>query len=148
MATTVATPAIAPRRASNHTSAWRDYDESGKLTIWSPTQSVYGARTVVADLFGLSYNRVRVIKVPMGGSFGGKQEFILEPVTAFMAMATRRPVKLVLDREQCIVATMVRPATTSRVSLTAAPRRRLEDVDVDTVLDAGAYATARPTTPA
>ena len=73
-----------------------DYDESGKLTIWSPTQSVFGARTVVADLFGLKDNRVRVIKAPMGGSFGGKQEFILEPVTAFMAMFTKRPVKLVL----------------------------------------------------
>ncbi len=141
--TTVATPRLHHAAIEPHL-CLADYDESGKLTIWSPTQSVFGARTVVADLFGLSYNRVRVIKVPMGGSFGGKQEFILEPVTAFMAMATRRPVKLVLDRAQCIAGTMVRPATVSRVSLRATRDGRLEDVAVDTVLDAGAYATSSP----
>ena len=27
------------------------YDTAGKLTIWTPTQSVYGVRTVVAELF-------------------------------------------------------------------------------------------------
>ena len=141
--TTVATPRLHHAALEPHL-CLADYDESGKLTIWSPTQSVFGARTVVADLFGLSYNRVRVIKVPMGGSFGGKQEFILEPVTAFLAMATRRPIKLVLDRAQCIAGTMVRPATVSRVSLGVSRDGLLEDADVDTVLDAGAYATSSP----
>ncbi len=117
-------------------------DESGKLTIWSPTQSVFGARTVVADLFGLPYTKVRVVKIPMGGSFGGKQEFILEPVTAFLALRSGRPVKLVLEREEAIFATMVRPATASTVSLAVERDGALADVDVDCVLDAGAYATS------
>ncbi len=117
-------------------------DGSGKLTIWSPTQSVFGARTVVADLFGLPYTKVRVVKIPMGGSFGGKQEFILEPVTAFLALRTGRPVKLVLDREEAIIATMVRPATESTVSFTVEGDGVLAGVDVDCVLDAGAYATS------
>ena len=141
--TTVSTPRIHHAALEPHL-CLAQYGDDGKLTIWSPTQSVYGARTVVADLFGLSYNRVRVIKVPMGGSFGGKQEFILEPVTAFMAMRTRRPVKLVLDREECIVATMVRAATSSRVAVTVTRDGALRDLDVDTVLDAGAYATSSP----
>ncbi len=117
-------------------------DGSGKLTIWSPTQSVFGARTVVADIFGLPYTRVRVVKIPMGGSFGGKQEFILEPVTAFLALRTGRPVKLVLDREEAISATMVRPATTSAVTLAVGPDGTLADVRVDCLFDAGAYATS------
>jgi xanthine dehydrogenase molybdenum-binding subunit len=121
-----------------------DCDAGGRLTIWSPTQSVFGARTVVADLFGLSYNRVRVIKVPMGGSFGGKQEFILEPVTAFLAMQLRRPVRLALDREECIFATMVRGATETRVSLAVAADGALQNVDAETLFDAGAYATSSP----
>lgn len=119
-------------------------DAGGKLTIWSPTQSVFGARTIVADLFGLRYSQVRVIKVPMGGSFGGKQEFILEPVTAFLARATGRTVKLVLDREECIAATMVRPATESCIAIGVHPDGRIAGVDVDFVLDAGAYATSSP----
>jgi xanthine dehydrogenase molybdenum-binding subunit len=141
--TLVSTPRVHHAALEPHLCIARQ-DEGGKLTIWSPTQSVFGARTIVADFFGLRYSQVRVIKIPMGGSFGGKQEFILEPVTAFLARATRRPVKLVLDRDECIAATMVRPATTSRVSIGVDPDGRIVDVDVDFVLDAGAYATSSP----
>ena len=63
---------------------------------------------VVADLLGLGYNRVRVIKLPMGGSFGGKQEFILEPVAAFLTLRLGRPVRPGFDRQESIYATMVR----------------------------------------
>jgi xanthine dehydrogenase molybdenum-binding subunit len=119
-------------------------DVAGKLTLWSPCQSVYGARTVVADLFGLPYHRVRVIKVPMGGSFGGKQEFILEPVTAFLAMQARKPVLLVLDRAECIRATMVRPMQRSTVSTTHHRDGSLASMTVDTLLAAGGYASSTP----
>jgi xanthine dehydrogenase molybdenum-binding subunit len=78
----------------------------------------------------------------MGGSFGGKTEYILEPVTAYMAQKTRRPVKLLLDREECMIATMVRPATASTIRTTCSPQGQLEDMDVATVLDAGAYASS------
>jgi xanthine dehydrogenase molybdenum-binding subunit len=119
-------------------------DAAGKLTLWSACQSVYGARTVVADLFGLPYNQVRVVKVPMGGSFGGKQEFILEPVTAFLAMQVHKPVLLVLDREDCIRATMVRPMQRSTVFTTHHADGRLQVMTVDTLLAAGAYASSSP----
>jgi CO/xanthine dehydrogenase Mo-binding subunit len=121
-----------------------DYDRSGQLTIWSPCQGVYGARSAVADLLGLSYSRVRVIKVPLGGSFGGKQEFIFEPLTAFLAMRTGRPVKLVLSREECIIATTTRPATTSTIRTVFNSDGSLLDMEVDTLLDAGAYAGSSP----
>ncbi len=121
-----------------------DYDSAGQLTIRSPCQSVYGARTVVADLLGLPYHRVRVIKVPMGGSFGGKQEFILEPVTAYLAMRTRRPVSLLLDRDECIRATTVRPTQRSIVRSVVSQDGRLRALDIDTLLAAGAYAGSSP----
>ena len=120
------------------------FDSSGKLTIWSPCQSVYGVRTVVADLLGLPYNKVRVVKVPMGGSFGGKQEAILEPVTAYLAIRTGKPVSLTLDREDCIRATMVRPEQCSVVRSAVSADGILLDLDIETVLSAGAYAGSSP----
>jgi xanthine dehydrogenase molybdenum-binding subunit len=119
-------------------------DASDKLTIWSACQSVYGARTVVADLLGRPYHTVHVIKVPMGGSFGGKQEYILEPVTAYLATQIRRPVSLVLDREECIRATMVRPEQQSAVESLVTRDGELLELHVDTLLNAGAYATSSP----
>ena len=118
------------------------YDSSEGLTVWTPSQGVFGARTVIADLLDLSYNKVRVTKVPTGGSFGSKQEFILEPVTAYMAMQIGRPVRLALSRRECMMATPCRPATTSTVRTVVSREGRLLDVEVDTVFDAGAYATS------
>lgn len=115
-------------------------DESGKLTIWSTSQGSFGVRTAVAELLGLSYNRVRVIKVPVGGSFGGRAEFYLEPTVAFMAMTLRRPVRLVLDREQCQVATYTRPSTTTSVRTVVASDGVVRVFDADTTVDAGGYA--------
>ena len=138
---TTSTPRIHHAALEPHVCVVQPHSTGG-LTIWSTSQGVYGARTVVADLLGLEYHYVRVIKAPMGGSFGGKTEFILEPVTAYMAQKTRRPVKLLLDREECMIATMVRPATASTIRTTCGPQGRLEDMEVATVLDAGAYASS------
>jgi len=119
-----------------------DFDSSGKLTLWAACQGAFGVRTIVADLLELSYNKVRVIKVPMGGSFGGRQETILEPITAFLAKEVRRPVKLTLTREETIISTMTRPATTSRIRTKVTMEGILADCSVNTIVDAGAYATS------
>ncbi|ODA42896.1 Xanthine dehydrogenase, molybdenum binding subunit [Desulfosporosinus sp. BG] len=119
-----------------------DFNSSGKLTIWAGCQGAFGVRTIVADLLELSYSQVRVIKMPMGGSFGGKQEAIIEPITAFLAKEVRRPVKLIFDRKECIMATMTRPATSTRIKTWVTKDGILEDCFVDTLFDAGAYATS------
>jgi len=119
-----------------------DFDSSGKLTLWAACQGVFGVRTIVADLLELSYNKVRVIKVPMGGSFGGRQETILEPITAFLAKEVKHPVKLTLTREDTIISTMTRPATSSRIRTKVTKEGILVDCSVETIVDAGAYATS------
>ncbi len=117
---------------------------TGGMTVWTTSQGVYAARTVIAELLGLEYHRVRVIKVPMGGSFGGKTEYIIEPVCAFLAHATRRPVKLLLDREECMIATMVRPATRTTIRTACTPDGRLLDFEAVSTLDSGGFAASTP----
>ena len=114
------------------------------MTVWTTSQGVYAARTVIAELLHMEYHRLRVIKVPMGGSFGGKTEYIIEPVCAFLAHATRRPVKLLLDREECMVATMVRPATTTTIRTACTLEGELLDFEAASTLDSGAYASSTP----
>jgi len=117
---------------------------TGGMTVWTTSQGVYAARTVIAELLDMEYHRVRVIKVPMGGSFGGKTEYIIEPVVAFLAKETRRPVKLLLDREECMIATMVRPATWTTIRTAFSPDGMLLDFEAASTLDAGAYASSTP----
>jgi CO/xanthine dehydrogenase Mo-binding subunit len=143
VSTTVTTPRVHHAALEPHVCVAQAHS-SGGMTIWSTSQGVYGARTVVADLLGIDYHRVRVIKVPMGGSFGGKTEYILEPVAAFLARETRHPVKLLLNREECIVATMVRPATATTIRTRCSLAGDLQDFEAATLLDAGGYASSTP----
>jgi len=114
--------------------------DDGKLTVFTPTQGIFLARSILADFFGLCENDVRVIKLPIGGSFGGKQEFIFEPLVAFLARATGSPVRLRLSREECMIAANARPAVDTVIRTTVTKDGVLGEFVADSTLDAGAYA--------
>lgn len=117
-----------------------DYDpHSDHITLYSANQAVFGIRTVVADMLEMPYNRVRVVKTTMGGSFGGKQEWMLEPLTALCAKLSRRPVKLVYNRAETMQSTYCRAAMRGEMHGVFAKDGTLLRVDLDILLDAGAY---------
>lgn len=117
-----------------------DYDKySGELTIYSPNQTVYGIRTLIGDIFEMDYSRVRVVKTTMGGSFGAKQEWVLEPVAAAAAIRVGRPVKLVYNRTETMVSTYGRSPMHFDSAFTFGPDGSLKGVDCDLLLDAGGY---------
>ena len=76
----------------------------------------------MVDLLKIDYSRVRVVKNPMGG----RQEAIVKPVTVFMAYSLKRPVKLLLDCRECIVATMARPVIRTKIRTTVSTEGKLK----------------------
>jgi len=143
VSTTTSTPRVHHAALEPHVCVAQGYSNGG-MTVWTTSQGVYAARTVIAELLKLEYHRVRVIKVPMGGSFGGKTEYIIEPVTAFLAHALRRPVRLLLDREETMIATMCRPATQTAIRTACTSDGELLDFEAASTLDAGGYASSTP----
>ena len=118
------------------------YDASSdKLTIWSGCQSVFGVRSTVAQYLGMPYARVRVIKAPMGGSFGVRQETLLEPLTAYAARMLEADVKLVYTREEQIVNTMMKHSLDGTVKSRIRKDGTIEGLSMSCTLDAGAYLT-------
>lgn len=113
----------------------------GVLVVESPCQMVFTVRYVLADLFSMPVNRVRVIKTPVGGAFGGKQEVVIEPHCALMSLKTKLPVRLVLDRYDTMVATRTRAASAGRVKISADREGKILHREIDVVVDGGAYAT-------
>ncbi|HEY3153282.1 MAG TPA: molybdopterin cofactor-binding domain-containing protein, partial [Candidatus Binatia bacterium] len=83
----------------------------GKLTLWTSTQMPHAVRAQMAELFNLPLARVRVIVETLGGGFGSKGSLRLEPITAFLAFKSNRPVKIVLTREEEFVTVCKHPAT-------------------------------------
>lgn len=118
-----------------------DYDEFGKVTVWSPCQIAFGVKTLVAAVTNLPYNKVRIIKVPMGGTFGGKQEAILEPICAYLSLVTKRPVKIVMSRRESIISTRTRTGTVSYVRTAVDKTGQLLARDIKTIVNTGAYTT-------
>jgi len=85
-----------------------DYDHSGMVTIWSPTQALFSNRTLLSKILDMPLGKIRIIQTTLGGAFGGKQDLMAEPSAVLLSKKTGRPVKLVCDRTEEFTASTVR----------------------------------------
>ncbi len=97
------------------TVAW-DGDD---LTIHDASQLVNATRWTVAQVFGLSEEKVRVLAPFVGGGFGGKCLWYHQILAAAAAKLAGRPVRIVLSREDVFRAVGGRTQTEQRVALGA-----------------------------
>ena len=75
--------------------------EGDQLVLYESTQFIHGVRDRAADYLGLHRNQVRVVQQYMGGGFGAKNGAGKYTVlAALLSRATRRPVRLFLDRTE------------------------------------------------
>ena len=88
---------------------------SGRVTVWTSTQAQFNQRADLADLLRLPMSHIRVIGLPVGGAFGGKNAVCVEPIAAELARRAGRPVKVVVSRREDFVAT--RPCGASAMEL-------------------------------
>ena len=81
--------------------AW--VEPTGELVVHASTQGTFAARSRIAQLLGLTPDRIRVQAAPMGGGFGGKL-VLFEPLVAAVAWALKAPVRLALTRSEDMAA--------------------------------------------
>ena len=103
---TVAYIAHAPLEPRAAVAEW----EAGKLTVWTGTQRPFGVRGQLAEAFGISEERVRVIMPDTGSGYGGKHTGEAAVEAARLAKAVGKPVKLVWTREEEFTWAYFRPA--------------------------------------
>ncbi len=104
------------------TCAWN----GDQLTIWEPSQFVWGLRGAVAKQLGIEPGHVRVVSKFVGGAFGSKGGATSR--TAWIAIAARRlrrPVKLVATRDQGFTVVTYRAETRHHIRLGATPDGKL-----------------------
>jgi len=111
------------------TIAWWNGD---KLTVWTATQGISGARATLADQFGIDKSEVRIICPYLGGGFGSKGN-TWPPATlaALAARTVKRPVKLVLSRAQMYYSNGYRPRTVQKLKIASDIDGRLISVRHD-----------------
>ena len=107
-------------------------DES--FTLYCATQGVHAAQMMLAGVFGLEPERVRVISPHVGGGFGCRCFPYADAVLAMLAaQLTRRPVKLALTRRQMFTQVGYRPPISQRIRLGADGDGRLTAIAHDVV---------------
>jgi len=74
--------------------------EAGRITIWSGTQTPHVIRAQMADVFQVPLSQVRIIVHTLGGAYGSKCYPKIEPLVSVLAWKAKRPVKIVLRREE------------------------------------------------
>ncbi|MFQ5662969.1 MAG: xanthine dehydrogenase family protein molybdopterin-binding subunit [Terriglobia bacterium] len=113
------------------------------VTVWGSMQCPYYVHKALVPLFGLPENKVRVIQVATGGGFGGKEEYpsMIAGHAALLAWKSAKPVKIVYDRAEDMVATTKRHPSRVRHRTAVRQDGKLLGMEVDYVIDGGAYAT-------
>lgn len=100
--------------------------EGEKLTVYDATQYTFGVRKTLAEAFSIAEENVRVVCHFIGGAFGCKGTMWSHvPLAALAARQVRRPVKLVLTRQQMFTGVGHRAQTEQQITLGAKRDGRL-----------------------
>ena len=113
------------------------------VTVYGSLQCPYYVHRALKVLLGLPDENVRVVQTETGGGFGGKEEYpsMIAGHAALLARKAGRPVKLIYDRVEDMIATTKRHPAIVRHRTGVTRDGRLTAMEVDAVLDGGAYAT-------
>jgi selenium-dependent xanthine dehydrogenase len=115
-------------------------DDDG-VHLYSNGQGIYVDRRQVASLLGLPEEKVRVTLVSTGGGFGGKEDLTVQGHASLFAWLLKRPVKVVLSREESIRMHPKRHPVTMDIAVGCDIDGRLTGLKLYAVGDSGAYAS-------
>ena len=115
-------------------------ENDGTVTVWSPTQSVYRTRYMLADCLRMPQDRFRVIATEIGGGFGNKLNAVqCEAIASVISMKTKRPAKVNLTREEVFATTTTRHPFTIYIKDGVMKDGRIIARKMSAYLDGGAY---------
>ncbi len=119
--------------------------EDGGVAVFGSVQCPFYALKALKCLFGANA-KIRVVQTETGGGFGGKEEYpsMIAGHAALLALKAGRPVKIIYDRVEDMVATTKRHPSIVRHRTGVMRDGRIVAMDVDVLLDGGAYVTLSP----
>src|SRR5688572_3801334 len=113
------------------------------VTVWGSMQCPYYVHKALVKLFELPDEKIRIIQTETGGGFGGKEEYpsLIAGHAALLAWRSGKPVKIIYDRAEDMVATTKRHPSRTRHKTAVTKDGKLLAMEIDFVIDGGAYAT-------
>ena len=120
--------------------------EDGGVAIHGSLQCPYYVHKALKRALRLTTRQARVIQAETGGGFGGKEEYpsIIALHAALLALQGGKPVRMIYDRHEDIVATTKRHPAIVRHRTGVTRDGTLVAQDIEVVMDGGAYCTLTP----
>ena len=120
---------------------------SNKVTLWSSSQAPFKCREALAKCLKMDLNDVRVIKLAVGGGFGGKLE--MHPMDFAACVLSKKagglPVKITCSREEEFMATRRKHGMKYRLKSGVKKDGTLVAITGEVIADGGAYCSYGPT---
>jgi selenium-dependent xanthine dehydrogenase len=111
------------------------------VEVLSQGQGVYDDQKQIAEILNLPLDKVRVILVPNGGAFGGKEDLSVQGHAALYSYLLKRPVKVSLNRDESIIMHPKRHPLRMKYTLGCNKNGKLTVLKADILGDTGAYAS-------
>ncbi|MGQ0814839.1 MAG: xanthine dehydrogenase family protein molybdopterin-binding subunit [Gemmatimonadota bacterium] len=120
--------------------------EADGVAVYGSLQCPYYVHRALIRLLNLPATKVRVVQTETGGGFGGKEEYpsMIAGHAALLALKAKRPVKMVYDRVEDMVATTKRHPFIIKHTTGVKRDGTLTAMQVDMRVDGGAYVTLTP----
>ncbi len=118
--------------------------EDGRFLIETSTQAPWSVRAATARLLGIPPSQVRVTVPAVGGGFGLKFEFALEPFAALLARAAGRPVRLANSRQDEMLTSLSRENAEIRIRSAVTAEGEIVGREAVVLMDCGAYGGEQP----
>ncbi len=134
----MSTPMVEHAHIEPH-AAYAEILPSGELLVMTAVQRPFLVASDLGKLLQMPMNNIRVVTTAVGGGFGGKNEFSMEPILAILAMKTGKPVKMVFTREDEFNASTVRHPYLLKYKSGLKKDGTLVARQVEIVSDSGAY---------
>ncbi len=114
--------------------------ENGTVTVYGSMQCPYYVKNALMQCLGTE--NVRVIQTATGGAFGGKEEYpsLIAGHVAIAANKVQKPVRLVFDRREDVLATTKRHPAIMKYKVALDKSGKVTGLKADIILDGGAYA--------
>jgi CO/xanthine dehydrogenase Mo-binding subunit len=116
------------------------------VTVWGSMQCPYYVHKALLKLFALPEDKIRVVQTETGGGFGGKEEYpsLLAGHAALLSLESGKPVKMIYDRAEDMVATTKRHPSRTRHKTAVSKDGKLLAMEIEFIVDGGAYCTLSP----
>lgn len=120
---------------------------SNKVTLWSSSQAPFKCREALAKTLKMDLNDVRVIKLAVGGGFGGKLEMM--PMDFASCLLSKKcgglPVKICNNREEEFMTTRRKHGMHYKLKSGVKKDGTLVAITGEVIADGGAYCSYGPT---